>query len=350
MTCSRSAARGETSEWPPARSRHGLCRLPRTDRLLPRQRARRGRLHRGAGPSRRVRPVPRAVRPATDGQVRRRPLLLRGRPDRPPAAGDGPDPRGPDPDHRGLIRSHGHSFERLLRAFRPRRTPWARPAASVARVARRTPTTASVPTADRCHTHTHPRPRGRGFVVSGPRGHDGPMADRVTVLDGGLSTALEARGADLGGALWTARLLADEPERIAAAHRAFYLAGAQVATTASYQVSVEGLVAAGHDPVAAGRLVARSVTLVREVRDELADSRDGLLVAASVGPYGAFLADGSEYRGRYGVSTGRLRDFHGPRLELLAEAGPDLFAVETIPDSDEAEVLVPLLDELGVPA
>jgi homocysteine S-methyltransferase len=176
------------------------------------------------------------------------------------------------------------------------------------------------------------------------------MADLVTVLDGGLSTALEARGADLGGALWTARLLADEPERIAAAHREFYLAGAQVATTASYQVSVEGLVAAGHDPVAAGRLVARSVTLAREVRDELADSRDGLLVAASVGPYGAFLADGSEYRGRYGVSTGRLRDFHGPRLELLAEAGPDLFAVETIPDSDEAEVLVPLLDELGVPA
>ena len=178
----------------------------------------------------------------------------------------------------------------------------------------------------------------------------GPMADRVTVLDGGLSTALEARGADLGGALWTARLLADEPERIAAAHREFFLAGAQVATTASYQVSVEGLVAAGHDPVAAGRLVARSVTLAREVRDELADARDGLLVAASVGPYGAFLADGSEYLGRYGVPAARLRDYPGPRLERLAEAGPDLFAVETIPDSDEAEVLVPLLDELGVPA
>ena len=170
------------------------------------------------------------------------------------------------------------------------------------------------------------------------------------MLDGGLSTALEARGADLGGALWTARLLADEPERIAAAHREFYLAGAQVATTASYQVSVEGLVAAGHDAATARRLVGRSVTLAREVRDELSVTRPGLLVAASVGPYGAFLADGSEYRGRYGVSAARLRDFHARRLELLAAAAPDLLAVETIPDSVEAEVLVPLLDELGLPA
>ena len=176
------------------------------------------------------------------------------------------------------------------------------------------------------------------------------MADHVTVLDGGLSTALEARGADLGGPLWTARLLAEEPERIAEAHREFYLAGAQVATTASYQVSVEGLRAVGHDEATARTLVTRSVTLARQVRDELADTRPGLLVAASVGPYGAFLADGSEYRGRYGVPASRLRDFHAPRLELLAEAGPDLVAVETIPDSDEAEVLVPLLDDLGLPA
>ncbi|WP_432479512.1 homocysteine S-methyltransferase [Nocardioides sp. GXQ0305] len=172
----------------------------------------------------------------------------------------------------------------------------------------------------------------------------------MTVLDGGLSTALEARGADLDGPLWTARLLAEEPERLARAHRDFYLAGAQVATTASYQVSVDGLVAVGHEPDAAARLVGRSVALAREVRDELADSRPGLLVAASVGPYGAYLADGSEYRGRYGVTAAGLRDFHAPRLELLAAAGPDLLAVETIPDADEAEVLVPLLDELGLPA
>ncbi len=173
---------------------------------------------------------------------------------------------------------------------------------------------------------------------------------RPVVLDGGLSTALEQGGARLGGGLWTARLLDAEPERIAAAHRAYYLAGATVATTASYQASVEGFVAAGRDRAEAERLVTRSVTLAREVRDELAPTHPGLLVAASVGPYGAFLADGSEYRGRYGVPASRLRDFHGPRLELLAAAGPDVLAVETVPDADEAEVLVALLDDLGMPA
>jgi homocysteine S-methyltransferase len=172
----------------------------------------------------------------------------------------------------------------------------------------------------------------------------------LVVLDGGLSTALEQQGARVDGDLWTARLLAEEPKRIAEAHRAYFRAGAQVATTASYQASVEGFVAAGHDTATAHRLVTRSVTLAQEVRDEFTDTRPGLLVAASVGPYGAFLADGSEYRGRYGVSSTRLRDFHRSRLELLAAAGPDLFAVETIPDLEEAEVLVELLDEIAVPA
>ena len=170
------------------------------------------------------------------------------------------------------------------------------------------------------------------------------------VLDGGLSTALEQQGADLGGALWTARLLGEEPERIAEVHRAYFLAGAQVATTASYQASVEGMVAAGYDAHEARRLIALSVTLAKDVRDELEDNHPGLLVAASVGPYGAFLADGSEYTGNYGVPRARLRDFHAPRLELLAEARPDLLAVETIPDTDEAEVLVELLDDIELPA
>ncbi len=176
-------------------------------------------------------------------------------------------------------------------------------------------------------------------------GNDAPV-----LLDGGLSTALEQQGVDLGGALWTARLLGEQPEQLARAHRSYVEAGARVVTTASYQASVEGLVSAGYDATEARRLITRSVTVAQDVRDEMADAHPGVLVAASVGPYGAFLADGSEYTGRYGVSPTRLRDFHGPRLDLLASAGPDLLAVETIPDADEAEVLVPLLDQLGLPA
>ena len=174
--------------------------------------------------------------------------------------------------------------------------------------------------------------------------------DSVVVLDGGLSTALEEGGADLSGHLWTARLLAEEPARVLAAHRAFFAAGAQVATTSTYQASVEGFEAAGYDAGTARELLLLSVRLAQEARDEASSGRSGLQVAASVGPYGAFLADGSEYRGDYGVSRSRLRDFHAPRLELLASAGPDLIAVETVPDAVEAEVLADLLDEIAVPA
>ena len=176
---------------------------------------------------------------------------------------------------------------------------------------------------------------------------------RPIVLDGGLSNALLARGHDLSGQLWTARLLRDEPAAIAAVHRDYFAAGAQVATTASYQGSIDGFVELGLSRTDARRLLASSVSIARGVRDELAGeapSEGPRWVAASVGPYGAVLADGSEYRGRYGVSAARLRAFHAERLEVLAEAGPDLIAVETVPDVDEAEVLVELLDAIGLPA
>ncbi|MDQ2756474.1 MAG: homocysteine S-methyltransferase [Actinomycetota bacterium] len=172
----------------------------------------------------------------------------------------------------------------------------------------------------------------------------------LLVLDGGLSNALEDRGADLSSALWTARLLRDDPQEVVAVHWEYFAAGADVATTASYQASVPSLVAAGFGEQEARTLIRASVTLARQARDEAASMGRRLLVAASVGPYGAVLADGSEYRGGYGLTAAALRDFHGPRLELLASAGPDVIAVETIPDVREAEVLVPLLDEIGLPA
>jgi homocysteine S-methyltransferase len=179
----------------------------------------------------------------------------------------------------------------------------------------------------------------------------GPDDDgRVVVLDGGMSNALEDRGNDLSGTLWTARLLRDAPKEIAAVHRTYFDAGARVATTAGYQADVAGFVATGLDRLEAERLVRRSVTIAREVRDGIAGDGIRRWVAASVGPYGAVLADGSEYRGRYGLSRAALRAFHLPRLELLVSAEPDLLAVETIPDVEEAEVLVELLDDVGVPA
>jgi homocysteine S-methyltransferase len=168
------------------------------------------------------------------------------------------------------------------------------------------------------------------------------------IADGGLATELEARGHDLSDALWSARLLVDAPQEITAAHAAFFRAGATIATTASYQASFDGLAARGIGRDDAVRLLRRSVELAKNARDDVGGA--GRWVAASVGPYGAALADGSEYRGRYGLSVGQLQDWHRPRLEVLADAGVDVLALETIPDVDEAEALVSLVRSLGVPA
>ncbi len=159
------------------------------------------------------------------------------------------------------------------------------------------------------------------------------------VLDGGLSTELERNGADLGGDLWTARLLIDEPDRIRSAHAAFFAAGARVATTASYQASFEGFAARGIDGDQTWELLRRSVDLARGARD----AHGSGLVAASVGPYGAMLADGSEYTGDYPVGARELRGFHARRLEVLAGSGADLLAIETIPSVVEASALADLL-------
>ena len=171
--------------------------------------------------------------------------------------------------------------------------------------------------------------------------------DTVLVSDGGLATELEARGHDLSDALWSARLLVDAPQEIVAAHVAFFRAGAALATTASYQASFDGFAARGIGRAKAAGLLRRSVELARTACAEVGGAR---WVAASIGPYGAALADGSEYRGRYGLSVAELADWHRPRLEVLADARPDVFAVETIPDIDEAEALVGLVRQLGVPA
>ncbi|MCX5386247.1 homocysteine S-methyltransferase [Streptomyces sp. NBC_00083] len=180
------------------------------------------------------------------------------------------------------------------------------------------------------------------------------LARGTVVLDGGLSNQLAAQGCDLSDELWSARLLADDPEQIRAAHEAYVRAGAQVLTTASYQATYEGFARRGLGRREAEHLFRESVQLARRAA-ELRGSTDSgapggdVWVAASVGPYGAFLADGSEYRGRYGLSVRELERFHRPRIEALVAAGPDVLALETVPDIDEAEALLRATEGCGVP-
>lgn len=174
----------------------------------------------------------------------------------------------------------------------------------------------------------------------------------ILILDGALATELERRGRDLRDPLWSAKVLLEAPELIRQVHLDYFRAGADIAITASYQATVGGFMRRGLSREASLDLLQRSVRLAVEARDEFwrepanRVGRPRPLVAASVGPYGAFLADGSEYRGDYGLSETELMAFHRLRLATLLEAGPDLLACETLPCFLEARALARLLTEL----
>jgi homocysteine S-methyltransferase len=186
--------------------------------------------------------------------------------------------------------------------------------------------------------------------------HVNPIAsilDRfpALVIDGALATELERRGCDLKDNLWSARILLEQPETIKQVHYDYFKAGADCAITASYQATVEGFMKRGLSEREALALIQKSVSLAMQARDEFwaeesnRVSRMKPFVAASVGPYGAYLADGSEYRGNYGLSETQLMEFHRPRMKALIDAHPDILACETIPSLIEAQSLVRLLEE-----
>ncbi len=172
------------------------------------------------------------------------------------------------------------------------------------------------------------------------------------VIDGGLSTALQQAGHDLDQPLWTARLVATDPEAIVDAHLAYLRAGARVLVTASYQASAAGFLASGHDEATATALIARTTALARVAIERFAAEHAGsaaahVFVAASVGPYGAVLADGSEYRGDYAIGHRALVAFHRDRLRVLVASAPDLLAIETIPSAAEARAVAEALESLA---
>jgi homocysteine S-methyltransferase len=165
-------------------------------------------------------------------------------------------------------------------------------------------------------------------------------AHGTVVLDGGLATELERRGADLRDPLWSAKVLVEDPQAIRAVHEAYFEAGADVAISASYQATFEGLAGRGIEHDDAAKLMRRSVELAREA------AGGDRVVAASVGPYGAMLGNGAEYTGDYDRNEDELVEFHVPRIEALAEAEPDVFAVETIPSFVEAGALARALERV----
>ncbi len=183
------------------------------------------------------------------------------------------------------------------------------------------------------------------------------LSDRFfLVLDGGLATELEKRGYDLSDSLWSAVLLADDPDVIRDVHMDYLKAGAEYIITASYQASIQGFMKKGYSAKESADLIRLSVDLAREAVDiytsteHFGENSRRPLVAGSVGSYGAFLADGSEYSGDYSLERKEYIDFHRPRVEILIDGGVDLIAFETFPRLDEALAAAELMKSFpGVP-
>ena len=173
------------------------------------------------------------------------------------------------------------------------------------------------------------------------------------LLDGGLSNQVEAQGANLEHDLWTAKLLDENPNEIINAHLSYLEAGARILLTSSYQASIKGLLKAGYNEHRAIELLLLTVSLANEAIKRFknaSNNNENIFKGASIGPYGAFLADGSEYHGNYGVKRNELLDFHLPQFEILKHSDIDFFACETIPSYEEAMLLAELINLAKRPA
>ena len=165
----------------------------------------------------------------------------------------------------------------------------------------------------------------------------------VRILDGGMATELEKLGCDLSGPLWSAHVLREQPEKIEAVHDSYLDAGADCILTASYQVSAEAYAEIGLTPEDAAASLRESVRLAEKARARHPGRR--ILIAASLGPYGAALHNGAEYHGNYDLSFDQLASFHARRLAVLAETNADLMAFETVPSLEEAQAIVAALEQ-----
>ncbi|MBT1137553.1 homocysteine S-methyltransferase [Lactiplantibacillus argentoratensis] len=161
------------------------------------------------------------------------------------------------------------------------------------------------------------------------------------VSDGAMATELEKRGVATNSALWSATAMLDHPDAIQAVHQSYLDAGAKIMTTNTYQANVPTFEQAGIAAAQARQLIQQAVTIAHTARD--ASHVTNAVIAGSIGPYGAYLADGSEYTGAYQLTPSAYQDFHRERLALIMAAGVDVLALETMPRLDEVQALVQLI-------
>ena len=172
------------------------------------------------------------------------------------------------------------------------------------------------------------------------------LTNHTVVLDGAMSTPLERLGADTNNDLWTAKALIDNEELVYEVHKMYFEAGADLIITDTYQANVQAFEKVGYSEKEARNLIKKAVKIAQKARDDY-ENRTGKhnYIAGTIGPYGAYLANGSEYRGDYELSTKEYQQFHLPRIEELVNAEVDILAIETQPKLDEVLAILELLKE-----
>ncbi len=176
---------------------------------------------------------------------------------------------------------------------------------------------------------------------------------KLTIADGAMATELEAKGCDINDELWSAKILIEDPALIEQVHYEYFEAGADIGTSASYQASIPGFMKKGYSSEESEKLIEDSMRLLISARDRYMEEhpeRDMLIAAGSVGPYGAYLADGSEYTGDYTyIDKSEIESFHRDRIKLLKKAGADILACETMPCLWEAKMILKIAEEMDIP-
>ena len=172
------------------------------------------------------------------------------------------------------------------------------------------------------------------------------LTNHTVVLDGAMSTPLERLGADTNNDLWTAKALIDNEELVYEVHKMYFEAGADLIITDTYQANVQAFEKVGYSEKEARNLIKKAVKIAQKARDDY-ENRTGKhnYIAGTIGPYGAYLANGSEYRGDYELSTKEYQQVHLPRIEELVNAEVDILAIETQPKLDEVLAILELLKE-----
>lgn len=158
--------------------------------------------------------------------------------------------------------------------------------------------------------------------------------ERTLVLDGGLATTLEGYGCDLNSSLWSSEVIIHEPNKVKQAHQAFTDAGADIVLTSTYQASFATFESIGMQTSEIKHLFDVAVEQIK------ASVTDEQVIVGSLGPYGAYLSDGSEYTGAYEVSIEDYIDFHQARIQALIDRGIYDFVFETVPNFNEIKSIV----------